>query len=58
LVYPGESTLLWPKDVVTNVVFQNYATFNFHQANILKKIVNYTQNKVVQLSNNAILKEN
>jgi len=30
----GESTLQWPKNVVTNTIFQNYATFNFHQANI------------------------
>ncbi len=30
----GESTLQWPKNVVTNIVFQNCVTFNFHQTNI------------------------
>jgi hypothetical protein len=30
----GESTLQWSKNVVINIVFQNYATFNFHQINI------------------------
>jgi hypothetical protein len=32
----GESTLRWPKNVVTNIFLGNYATFNFHQANIKK----------------------
>jgi hypothetical protein len=30
----GESRLQWPKNVVTILFFQNYTTFNFHQANI------------------------
>jgi hypothetical protein len=30
----GENTLQWPKNVDRNIVFQTYATFNFHQANI------------------------
>jgi hypothetical protein len=30
----GENTSWWPKNVVTNIVFQNYAIFNFHQVNI------------------------
>jgi hypothetical protein len=30
----SENTLWWPKHIVTNIVFQNCATFNFHQANI------------------------
>jgi hypothetical protein len=30
----GESTLWWPKNVVTNIIFQNNGTFDFHQANI------------------------
>jgi hypothetical protein len=29
-----ESTLWLLKNVVTNIICQNYATFNFHQANI------------------------
>jgi hypothetical protein len=32
----SESTLWWPKNVIKNIVFQNFATFNFHQANIKK----------------------
>jgi hypothetical protein len=31
------SQVQWPKNVVTNIVFQNCATFNFHQA-ILKEV--------------------
>jgi hypothetical protein len=27
----GENTLWWPKNVVTNISFQNFATFNFQQ---------------------------
>jgi hypothetical protein len=30
----GESTLQWPKNVVTNTIFWNYAAFNIHQATI------------------------
>jgi len=47
-LFVGESTLWWPKHVVTNIFFQNYATFNFHQANIKRGFHKYTQNKVVQ----------
>jgi len=32
----SESTPQWSKTIVTNIVFLNYAIFNFHQANILK----------------------
>ncbi len=32
--FEGENILWWPKNVVINTVFQNYATFNFHQAHI------------------------
>ncbi len=31
-------------------------TFNFYQTNIKKVFVNYTQNKVIQLPNNAIVR--
>ncbi len=52
-----ESMFRWPKNVVTNIVFQNSRIFNSTKP-ILKEIfINYTQNKVVQLSNNAIVKE-
>jgi hypothetical protein len=30
----SESTLRWPKNVILNIIFLNYATFNFHQANM------------------------
>jgi hypothetical protein len=30
----GESTLWWPKNIVIKFIFENFATFNFHQANI------------------------
>jgi len=30
----GESTLQWPQNVVTNIIFQNYVTCNSDQANI------------------------
>jgi hypothetical protein len=53
----GASTLQWSKIVVTNIVFQNSATFNFHQADI-KRSFHKLYSKVVQLPNNAIVKGN
>ncbi len=32
----GENTLWWPKNIVTNIVFRKYVTFNFNQANVKK----------------------
>jgi len=37
----GESTLQWPKNVVTNRIFQKCTTFNFHQTNIKEVFINY-----------------
>jgi hypothetical protein len=37
------------KNIITNIVFQDYETFNFDQANINFFFINYIQNKVVQL---------
>ncbi len=34
LIAFGENKLWPPKNVVTNIDFQKYVTFNFHQANI------------------------
>jgi hypothetical protein len=36
-VVPSSENTLWRlKNVVKNIIFRNYATFNFHQANIKK----------------------
>jgi len=55
-VQEGKNILWWLKIVVTNIVFWNCMTFNFYQTNIKKVFVNYTQNKVIQLPNNAIVR--
>jgi hypothetical protein len=36
VVIEGENTLQWLKNVITNIIFKNYVTFNFHQTNIKK----------------------
>ncbi len=41
-VQEGENTLWQLKIVVTNIVFWNCMTFNFHQTNIKRVFVNYT----------------
>jgi len=55
--FEGESILWWPKNVVTSTVFQNYATFNFHQAHIRRSFHKLYQNKVVQLPKMQLSKE-
>jgi len=50
----GESTLQWLKNVVTNIVFRNYATFNFHQPILKEFFINFILNKVDQLGENTI----
>jgi hypothetical protein len=46
------------KNVVTNIFFQNYAIPAFSKP-ILKDVsISHTQNKVVQLPNNIIIKGN
>jgi hypothetical protein len=47
------------KNVVANILLENFATFNFHQTNIKRCFhIVYIQNKVVQLPNNAIVEKN
>jgi len=54
----SKHTLWWPKDVHTNIVFQNYATFNFTKLILKEKIINDTQNKIIQLTDIIIFKGN
>jgi hypothetical protein len=44
----GESTLWWPKNVITNIVFET-VQLSISTKPILEEVfINYTQNKVVQ----------
>jgi hypothetical protein len=43
----GESTLQWPKNVVTNSVFQNYELSTSTKPILKEVFIIYTQNKVV-----------
>jgi hypothetical protein len=54
----GESTLQWSKCIVTNIVFQTMQ-LSISTKSISKEIlINYAKNKVIQLSNNEIVKGN
>jgi len=54
----GENTLQWPKNVVINMIFQNYVIPASTKLILKDVFINYTQNKVVQLPNNVIIKGN
>jgi len=51
------NSLIYQMKILTHATFfRNYVAFNFHQTNIKKGFINYIQNKIVQLSNNPIVK--
>jgi len=44
LSYPmGESTLWWPKNVITNIVFQNYELSTSTKPILKEVFINYSQ---------------
>ncbi len=55
----GETTLQWPKSVITWMLFFKFVQFSIFTKSILKYFfINYIQNKVVQSPNNPIFKRN
>jgi hypothetical protein len=44
----SENTLQWPKNVVTNIIFQTMWFSTFAKPILKELFINYTQNKVVQ----------
>jgi hypothetical protein len=54
----GESMLQWPKNVVTNIVFKIIQLLTSTKPILKEFFINYTQNKIVQLPGNAIIKGN
>jgi hypothetical protein len=53
-----ENTLWWPKNVLTNIVWWNGITLNFHKAKIKRGFHKLYFKKVIQLPNNVVVKRN
>jgi hypothetical protein len=55
-VIQRESTLQWSKNVIINIFFKIVHLSISSKSRFLKTFLIYTQNKIVQLSNNAIVR--